>query len=171
MHKADCLIIMGARVRNNGEPSGAMTRRVDSAVLSGVKKPDTIFLVTGGIGESGFSEAETMKNMLLKSGIPEQNILLEGESTNTILSVKYCTRILKNRNDIETIYIISDIYHIPRCRWLFLLFGIKTKSLPVISGLKTNGMIKWIYYYIREIAALPFDTLLFYFYKLNFIKL
>ena len=109
MLKADCLIIMGARVRDNGEPSGAMTRRVDSAVLSGIKKPDTIFLVTGGIGESGFSEAETMKNMLLKSGIPEQNILPEGESTNTILSVKYCTRILKNRNDVETIYIISDI--------------------------------------------------------------
>ena len=167
MNKPDCFIIMGARVKEDGEPSGAMTRRVNSALASGVKKTDTLFLVTGGFGNSGFSEAGTMKNLLMQSGISEINILQEDQSTNTLSSVIFCSGIIKNREDIGTTYIISDIYHVPRCRWLFYLSGINTRSFPVISGRKVNGILKWIYFYIREFIAIPFDTALICLYRIN----
>jgi vancomycin permeability regulator SanA len=167
--KSICFVIMGAKVRENGQPSGAMLRRVKTAMDLGKKDSVSWYLVTGGIGTSKFSEAHTMKDMLLGSGIPEDKIILEELSTNTISSVMNCSLILRNFPSFNRICICTDRYHIPRCRWLFHLMGFSTYGAFIIGGLKANGIFKWTYYYFREAFAIPWDTIRMSLHRLHLI--
>jgi uncharacterized SAM-binding protein YcdF (DUF218 family) len=160
-------VIFGAAVRKNGEPSGAMSRRVDCAYNIGKEKPDSIYIPTGGVGKTKFQEAETMKKLLLNLGVAEDKIIPEEESKDTFASVINCSKILRAHNNFNKVYVVSDIYHIPRCRWLFYMLAIKTRSSRPESGLWPNGILKWSYFYFREIFALPYDTILMLFFLLN----
>jgi vancomycin permeability regulator SanA len=166
----DYFVIFGAAVRENGEPSGAMNRRVVAAFTIGQSNRNSMYLPSGGIGKTPFSEAETMKNLLISLGIAEHQILLDEKSKDTFASVINCAGIMKLRNDSSTVYVCTDTYHIPRCRWLFYLIGIRTNAVRTESGLQANGLIKWTYFYIREIFALPYDTIVMFFYRLQKIN-
>jgi len=160
-------VIFGAAVRENGEPSGAMRRRVDAAFKIGKDNPDSIYIPTGGVGKTKFSEAGTMKMMLMNLGVSEDKIILEEESKDTFASVINCNKILRQKNNFNKVYVSSDKYHIPRCRSLFYLLAFKTESTHPESGLRQNGMIKWYYFYFREFFAIPYDIILMLFYRLR----
>jgi vancomycin permeability regulator SanA len=161
--KSICFVVMGARVMDDGQPSGAMTRRVNAAIDSGRMMPGACFLVTGGVGKSKFCEADAMRSMLIRAGIPGTNIISEAGSGDTLSSVINCSLILKGNRSFDLLRVVTDIYHLPRCRWLFFLSGVSTSGILVSGGLKSNGLIKWIYFYLRELLAIPWDTLLFFF--------
>ena len=160
MIKSDYIIIMGAAVKQDGQPSGALARRVNSAIKIAAKFSNSIFIVTGGIGKSAFSEAFVMKKLLLDAGIKTDKIILDEKSNDTLSSVLCCIKILKLNQNYNQVYICSDRYHIPRCRWLFFLSGIPTNFAEVDSGYKANGILRWIFYYVREAVAFPYDTIL-----------
>jgi len=152
---------MGAAVRDNGQPSGALNRRIRSALEIAKNQTDVWFLVTGGIGKNNFSEAEVMKETLLRHKVLPEKIIVDDQSKDTLDSVVICSRILKDHlPTFQSVVVCSDIYHVPRSRWLFYLRGIKTQRTKVQSGLPANGLIKWMYYYIRELAAIVYDTIL-----------
>lgn len=169
MQNPTFIIVFGAAVTTSGEPSGAMKRRIKSALLTSKKIADVRFIVSGGVGSGKpISEAEAMKILLIKSGITKDKIIIENKALDTLSSVLYCQEIIKSWNNYKAVFVCSDTYHIPRCRWLFNLFKIQTKPAKTISGLQANGFFKWVYYYIRECAAIPYDTLLVFLYKLGF---
>lgn len=154
------IVIFGAAVLDNGEPSGAMLRRVKSALIAAQSLNNIVYVVSGGVGSGkSISEAEVMQKILMSHGVSLNNIILEQEAGDTLASIKYCTTILKSE-DAKHIFVCSDTYHIPRCRWLFYLYGLKTKAVKAISGLPANGFLKWTYYYVRELAATAYDTFL-----------
>ena len=165
MPNRNCIIIFGAAVLNNGEASGALRRRVTSALSPTLQLQDNYFLATGGVGKNNFSEAQVMRTLLLQSGIQENKIILDDKSNDTLASIVNCTRILKSGLSFDNIFVCTDEYHIFRCRWLFRMCGIRTKPFTVITGLGPNGIGKWIYYYIREFVAIPYDTILILFAK------
>jgi len=101
-----------------------------------------------------------MSRLLQQAGIQKQNILIEDESHNTLQSVRNCVRILRSLSGPREIVICSDTYHIPRCRWLFRLYGIRTRPGKVRRGRESNTSWRWGYYYLREVAALPWNTLI-----------
>ena len=158
--RSSITVIMGAKVYHDGRPSGALIRRVTAAINSSGKRDSSMFLVTGGTGESGYSEALTMKKMLMEAGILEEQIIPENESHDTLSSVLKCSKILKDIAFAGHVEVCSDIYHLPRCRWLFYLAGIRTRAIAAKSGLQANGPLKWVYYYAREAAAIVWDTIL-----------
>ncbi len=153
-------VIMGAAVQPNGVPSGAMQRRIRGALELAKSTHHPFFIVSGGVGKHEPSEATVMRNLLLKANIAGKQIIIEDNSTNTFLSIWNCTKIIKKAKTSSTVIVCSDRYHIARCRWLFHLFGIKTAHGVMPSGLKENGYLKWLYYYLREILAFPKDTFL-----------
>jgi uncharacterized SAM-binding protein YcdF (DUF218 family) len=101
-----------------------------------------------------------MADLLRQSSIPDERIILDEVSTDTLSSVKNCTRILSTLPNVGRVIVCSDIYHIPRCRWLFYMYGVATVPGPVKSGLSETRLSKWIYFCLREIPALPWDTLI-----------
>ena len=154
------VIVMGAAVWEGGQASNAMRRRVAGALQSARDRHDALFLVSGGVGKHPPSEASLMANLLQDAGIPSERILLDELSTDTLESVHNCATILRSLPRYGDVIVCSDIYHIPRCRWLFKLFGVSTCSGEVASGLPQNTASRWIYYYLRELPAFVWDTLM-----------
>lgn len=154
----DCFVIMGAAVRKDLAPSGAMRRRVEGALVLGRTSAKPIYLVTGGVGKYGDAESQVMKRLLIQAGVSETSILVDAESRDTLASVIRCAKILKQHNNLSSITVCSDRYHIHRCRWLFYLLGIRTRFGEMPSGKTANGSLRWFFYYFRELVATPFDT-------------
>ena len=96
-----------------------------------------------------------MAGLLKQNGIAEAHILLEEASHDTLSSVRNCVRILRALPAFGDVVICSDVYHIPRCRWLFRLYGVRTQAGRVESGLGENRTLCWAYYYLREAVAFP----------------
>lgn len=99
-----------------------------------------------------------MALLLNHAGVPPERILLDEKSTDTLESVRNCARILRSLPAMGEVFICTDLYHIPRCRWLFRMYGISTRAGKIASGLPQNKAWRWLYYYLREFAALPWDT-------------
>jgi len=153
-------VIMGAAVWRGGQPSNAMRRRVEGALISARGAANPLFLPSGGIGKHPPSEAEAMSRLLQEFGVPKENIVLDEASNDTLQSVHNCSRILRSLPNFSQVVVCSDVYHIPRCRWLFKLYGIPSLPGAVRSGRAQNKPWRWWYYYVREFPALVWDVLL-----------
>ena len=152
-------VIMGAAVWRGERASKAMRRRVEGALLGARSMSNPLFLPTGGIGKHPPSEAEVMSRLLQESGVPAQSILLEEASHDTLQSVRNCSRILHSMSGFSQVVVCSDVYHIPRCRWLLKLYGIPSLPGEVSSGKAQNKAWRWWYYCLRELPGLVWDTL------------
>jgi vancomycin permeability regulator SanA len=151
-------VVLGAAVKQDGTPSGAMQRRVEGALLLSRASQDPFYIVTGGKGRFGPPEANVMAEILSSAGVPEFRIEAETKACDTLSSVVNCTHIMRRRGISEPVFVCSDRYHIARCRWLFLLMGVRTRPASMPSGRAANGNIRWAFYYVRECFATPVDT-------------
>jgi vancomycin permeability regulator SanA len=154
------VIIMGAAVWPGGVPSNAMRRRVQGAFETSRGLENVLFLPTGGVGNAPPAEAQVMRELLIEMGVASSSILVEEVADDTLSSVRLCAGMLKTIDNIGEIYVCSDTYHMPRCRWLFRLCGVRTLAGRVESGRSYTGTIKWAGFYVREIAAVIWDTFL-----------
>jgi uncharacterized SAM-binding protein YcdF (DUF218 family) len=156
----EIFVIMGAAVRADGQPSGAMRRRVEAALCLARSSQDSFYVATGGRGRFGPPEADVMKQILVSAGVPEKRVVAERESSDTLSSVINCASIIRREKGVRSVLVCSDRYHIPRCRWLFWLLGIHTGRASVPSGREANGILRWSLYYVRELVATPVDTVI-----------
>jgi len=112
-----------------------------------------MFLPSGGRGKSGYIEAGIMRRMLLERGVPDPVIVCEGASRDTLQSVLACFRILRERPDVDQVFLCSDRYHQPRCRVLFAVLGMHTISAPIASAARTSKLSRYSYMVLREVVA------------------
>jgi vancomycin permeability regulator SanA len=158
-NRHEVVVVFGAAVRPDGSPSGALRRRI-AAATEYAQDRAVIFLVTGGEGDYPPAEAVVMANMLRASGISDHDIILEDKSKTTSESVVRCTRIIRQLTAITRVMACSDAYHLPRCRLLFRLRGIKAGGIPAADGRNANSWQKWLWFHLREIPAIAKDTIL-----------
>ena len=77
MQPTPYIIIFGAAVNPDGKPSGALKRRIDSALKMAKLLANPKFIVTGGIGKNKpLSEAQVMKELLMDSHISNEKIMI-----------------------------------------------------------------------------------------------
>lgn len=156
-------MIFGAAVRADGSASGSLRRRCENAARAGrrlaaVAPPGPFFLATGGVGRHGPAEALVMRDILVEHGIAAQRIVLETQARDTLESVRLCTRLLRQRADVERLWVSSSSYHHPRCTLLFRLAGFSAQSLPTDSDRPFLGWAKWLRYGLKELLATPWDA-------------
>lgn len=154
----DIFVILGAALLADGEPSGAMRRRVEGAFLLSRNSRDAVFLVTGGGAPNRPTEAGVMSALLVARSVAPERILQDPISADTLSSLIQCAKIIKAQTCVRSVVVCSDRYHIPRCRWLFHLLGVRTLASDMPSGLRANGPLRWTYYYAREAVAIVLDT-------------
>ncbi len=154
------ILIFGAAVRPDGQPSPALRHRVEAALAGARNHPGACFLPTGGIGRHGPSEASVMAHLLMESGIPREKIVLEDTGRDTLSSVRAIRRMLAKRNPDPHVMVATSAYHLPRCMVLLCLSGISaTQCAPVSAPAATHWRKRW-YWRLREIPALPYDAFL-----------
>ena len=155
-----CFVIFGAAVRPDGEPSGTLRRRVEGAVAAARGLSGARFLCSGGMSAGGHVEADVMRRLLLAHGFPDAAILLEREGRDTLHQVRLCDTLLRGLADVDAVIPCTSRYHIPRCAILLRALGWPVRIAPMPGDL---GLLPWrklLWYYCKEVIALPYDLVL-----------
>lgn len=92
--EADYCIVLGASVRGR-KPSSSLRRRIERAQSYAESHPETILVLSGGMGEGEeISEARAMYDALLDAGIPSSRLVLEDHSGSTDENLAYSRSVI-----------------------------------------------------------------------------
>jgi len=149
------IVIFGAAVRRDGQPSGAMLDRVRTAYRDG-EAMGAVYMPTGGAGRHGPAEAEVMADLLRQRGVVPARIRLEPTGRNTLRSVRACARLLRGFDGV--VFAASSAYHLRRCVMLLRLAGFRAEACPPTWGPASSNPLKRAYWNLREIPAIPVDA-------------
>lgn len=152
------IVIFGAAVRADGQPSATLRRRVQAALDFGRQRPGTLYVPTGGVGRHGPAEALVMRDLLLDAGVAPDRVLAEQTGTDTLSSARACTRLLRQSGFAGRVYAASSAYHLPRCVALLRLAGLDAHPCPPPPGPASRRFCKRWYWRLREVPALPYDV-------------
>ena len=128
--------------------------RVDRAIeFSQMQKQETgkeiIFVPSGGKGDDEpISEAQAMKNYLIKKGINEDSILIEDKSINTYENIKLSNSLIESKiKNAKTAFATTN-YHVFRT---MIIANNQNLNIEGI-GAKTKTYF-WVNAFIREYVA------------------
>ncbi len=158
-HKFDVIIVLGAAVLKNRQPSLALRRRLLHGVDLMKQGRADYLLVTGGLGRYPPTEASMMKDLAIEQGIPSEKILTENKGTTTFKNVTECICIMQERNWSDPV-VVSDSYHLFRAIFVFRCFGIPAVGSAAKGGRQANSSWTWWCLHMRELIALLWYSVL-----------
>ena len=110
----DAIIVLGAQILQNGEPNTQLQWRLD-ATLEAWERRQVPVAVCGAQGrDEPMPEAVSMKNYLVRHGVPEEMILMDPASFNTKQNLQNAGALLRDLQGIRKVLIVSSDYHVPR---------------------------------------------------------
>ncbi|HET6307218.1 MAG TPA: YdcF family protein, partial [Rhodopila sp.] len=121
------IIIFGAAVWPDGQPSPTLRHRVEAAIRFAARFTRPLFIPTGAKGRFGDAEATVMARLLREAGFPPESIREETTGTDTLSSVRAAVRLVPGP---WPVYACTSAYHLPRCLLLLRLAGIKAHACP-----------------------------------------
>jgi uncharacterized SAM-binding protein YcdF (DUF218 family) len=154
------IVIFGAAVRPDGQPSGTLRRRVEAAAVFGRRSADPLYVPTGAAGRFGDAEAVVMARLLERLGVSRSRILREESGTDTLSSVRAVRRLLLARGHAGPVYVATSAYHLPRCVLLLRLAGLAARACPPPPHPAARRFGPRWYWRLREALALPYDAAL-----------
>lgn len=156
--KSDAIIILGCRV-NGTNPSGFLTKRVEVGEKLYKQGYAENIIVSGGMGDKeDISEAECMKNLLIKSGIDSNKIILEDKSKSTNENIKFSSKIMKELN-YKSAIIVSNNFHLRRVKIIAKKNNLES-TFKGFTCLDKQYLFPEIYGAIREIPAIIKDIII-----------
>ena len=147
---ADIAVVLGNKVELNGEPSLRLRYRLDKAVELYKYGPVSNIIVSGAFGKEGFQEAKVMKKYLLFAGVPAYDIIEDRRGCNTRATALFMQKYLKE-NGYSSVIIVSQYYHILRCKLAFNQAGIKNS--PGVAADYTSAERAELFSIIREFVG------------------
>lgn len=151
----DYLIILGCKVKPDGSLYPLIRGRVDRAILFYKKQLEktgkkAVFIPSGGQGSDEIiSEAAAMKRYLLEQGIPEEQILAEDQSKNTVQNMKFSKKLIDERRPGAKVAFSTTNFHVFRSG----IISRQNDFEPDGMGSKT----KWYFWpnaYMREVIGM-----------------
>lgn len=147
---ADCAVVFGARVWDDGRPSQALADRVDESVRLYQRGLVQRLLMSGAVDpHNGHSEPVVMKARAVERGVPAEAVLLDEAGVDTASTVKNTARLLREQG-MQSALVVSHYYHEPRVKMLFDRAGVRAYTVPAHMG---RRLLKEPYFVLREIAA------------------
>ena len=116
------IIILGCAIMRDGTPTPLLRGRIDRAVAFEREQfmksgRHAYFVPSGGQGsDEVISEAESMKRYLIEQGIPEEQIIKEDKSVNTLQNFEFSKKVIgEHGGDIKkSIAFSTTNYHVFR---------------------------------------------------------
>ncbi|MCR5182424.1 MAG: YdcF family protein [Clostridia bacterium] len=151
----DYMLVLGCALRKDGTPTPLLRGRIDRAIqFYEAQKNETgkelTFVTSGGQGsDEVVSESASMKRYLMEQGIPEERIIEEDRSTNTLENMQFSKAKIDERGGEPKVAFSTTNYHVFRS-------GFFAKS----AGMKAEGVgapTKWYFWpnaAVREFVGL-----------------
>jgi uncharacterized SAM-binding protein YcdF (DUF218 family) len=126
--QADCIVVPGAAVRANRQPSDALRYRLEAALDLFEAGRAPWIVVTGG-GEGNYAEAEVMAEWLLERGVPPDAVIVEDRAANTRESGRHVAHQMRERG-LRSALIVTQWFHVARTRLCLEQEGVRTYAAP-----------------------------------------
>lgn len=97
-----------------------------------------------------------MAALLIARGVPAARILEEPTGVDTLSSVRACAAHLIALGHAGPVFAASNAYHLPRCRLLLRLAGVRAGGIAAHGPASSNWRWRW-FWRGREALALPYD--------------
>jgi len=153
----DVLIVLGAPVDGDGNPSPREQARVAEAVHEYERGVAPRMIFTGGAVKNQFVEAQVMARTAEAQGIPASAVLEDSAAQNTIENTCNALRIMRSHG-WESAEVISGSSHLPRTRLILSRLPMKWRvhAAPALgrpgadaSAFQTTvEILKTVYYLI-----------------------
>jgi uncharacterized SAM-binding protein YcdF (DUF218 family) len=147
---AEAIVVLGCRLTADGRPSERLRRRVARAVELYRADAAPLLLLSGG-GSGPVAEADAMRELALRAGVPETALICEPLSRNTVENALNATGLLRERG-LARIVLVSDRAHLPRAKWLFRRTGLDVVGQ---AGIPAASLARAFTAAIYELGALP----------------
>jgi uncharacterized SAM-binding protein YcdF (DUF218 family) len=92
-----------------------------------------ILMYSGAAAEGEVSNAEAMKNISAKMGVPKKNIVIEEESKTTVENAQFSAKIIKE-SGFKSVILVTSPYHQRRTYELF------KKELPDVKIINQSAL-------------------------------
>ena len=142
---ADAILVLGARVWDNGNPSGILEDRLITGILAYEAGASNRLLMSGDHGQDEYDEVNVMKNYAMAQGIPSENIFMDHAGFSTYESLYRARDIFQ----VKTVIIVTQQYHLYRALYDAERMGLVAYGIPADLGTYA-GMP---YFEAREILA------------------
>lgn len=158
VRKSDCLIVLGAKVHEDGRPSTTLKGRCAAAAdaYHGGVAPTVI--ACGGQGaDEPCAEAEVIRAELARLGVPETAVLTEPDSVDTRQNLENARKLM-TENGWKTCAIVTSDYHVQRALWIARDLGMTACGISAPTGdtlkrfMKTRlrESISWVLYRLNK---------------------
>lgn len=116
--RSDCMVVLGAAVWPGGQPSPALRDRIDRAAELYRQGVSDKVICSGGVGHNPPAEALVCKQILVKAGVAEEDVIMESDTHST---AEQAVRIKEvcDREGFKSIALVTSFYHEKRATQLF----------------------------------------------------
>ena len=126
-------VVLGTQVLPGGQPSRTLDARVRHAARLYASGRIDRLVVTGGVGKHPPSEAEVMARILREEGVPDGDVLLEGEAESTWDSARLVAAMAAGEG-VSEVLVVTDPLHCVRTAAAFRRAGLIAWAEPVYSS-------------------------------------
>ena len=142
----DCIIILGAGIRNNRPSPMLEDRLITGKELynMGISKK---ILVSGDHSKIDYDEVKVMKNYLIENGIPSDKIFMDHAGFSTYDSIYRAKKIF----NAKKIVIVTQDYHLYRALYIANKLNIEALGIPANKRTYQNQAKRDIREYVARI--------------------
>ena len=149
VYGVDCIIVLGAYVKTNGQPSDMLRDRLDTAIALYESGVSDRILVSGDHGSAGYNEVGIMKKYLVENGIPESDVFMDHAGFSTYETMYRAKEVFLTESYYKKVIVVTQEYHLYRALYIAESVGLDAYGVP--SDFHTyRGQIKRD---IREVLA------------------
>ncbi len=157
--KADVIVVFGCRAYADGRASPALEDRVRSGCRLYLDGWANKMIFSGGPGDGDVHETESMRQLALRLGVPDADIILDPNGLSTQATVANTSAMFTERG-LKRRLAVSHFYHLPRIKLCYAQAGIDVytvpadeKNLPNLAYLLTREIVALWVYYLHPLAV------------------
>ena len=150
LQEADCILVLGAGVREDGTPSQILAARLDTALSLYEEGVSSRLLMSGDHGREEYDEVNGMKRAAVEAGVPSDAVFMDHAGFSTYDSLYRARDIFQ----AEKIVIVTQRYHLYRALYIAGALGLDAVGVPA-QGEEYSGQT---YREVREWAARTKDV-------------
>lgn len=142
---ADCILILGCGVREDGTPSLMLGDRLETGIALYEAGAAEKLLMSGDHGRKEYDEVNTMKDFAMERGIPSEDIFMDHAGFSTYDSMYRARDVFC----AEKVIIVTQAYHLPRALYVAEKLGLEAYGVATLD-VNYHGQM---YRELREMLA------------------
>lgn len=111
---ADCIIVLGCKVKDNGDPSDMLRDRLIRGVELYSMGAAPKILMSGDHGKSSYNEVGAMKSFAMENGVPSEDIFMDHAGFSTYETMYRAKEIF----GAKRVLVVTQKYHLYRSLYI-----------------------------------------------------